>query len=318
MLICKSSFLLPLVMLALVAAGCRPDQMPTTDPPKAISGTPLPGTATPTTNEAAASTFDRVQKAGVIQVGYFPFEPTAVLPPGAERPSGLFIDLIEDIAKEMRWKVQYKRVELKNFAAALAAGEFDLSIGATFSSPGRAGGVQFSDPLFYLGYTGVTTADKAGQFKTWADVDQPGVRVAVKQGSAIADFVRVHFKNATVVSLEAPTLNAPLAAVPAQADVGLMNQITVFTFLRDNKDKWVGGQPLVEILADSPKEFTGICWAVRPGDQRWLEFVNSSIKHELDTGRFDSYLASYDVPYLYREKHTYSWRSRTGSGEVQR
>lgn len=263
-------------------------------------------------------TFDRVQSAGVLRVGYFVFEPTIMIDPGTDKPRGLFVDLIEDIAHEMRWKVVYVRVDLKNFAAGLSSKDFDLSIGATFSSPGRAGGVSFSEPLFYMGYTGVATSQSAAKFRSWADVDKPGVRVAVKQGSAIADYVRNHFKNATVISLEAPTLNAPLAAVPAQADVGLMNQVTVYTYLRDNRGDSAGSPNLVEILADQPKEFTGMCWAVRPDDLRWLTFINTSLKHELDTGRFDNFASRYDVPYLYRERHSYTYRTSSGSGELAR
>jgi len=274
-----------------------------------------------TSGPAAGDTLERIQKSGVLRVGYFPFEPAAIVDPGAQKPRGFFVDLIEDIAREMRWTVEYVQVDLKNFAAGLASRQFDLSIGATFSSPGRAGGVLFSEPLFYLGYTGVSTADKAPRFKTWADIDQPGVRVAVKQGSAIADYARVHFKNATIVSLEAPNLNAPLAAVPGQADVGLMNQVTVFTYLRDNPDKTsaaTGESRIVEILSDQPKEFTGISWAVRPDDLRFLEFINTSIKHEIDTGRYDNYIAPYDIPYLYRERESYSFKTKSFSGQVSR
>jgi len=278
-----------------------------------------PNASTP--SPAPRGGLEKIQKTGILRVGYFPFEPAAILDPGAQKPRGFFVDLVEDIAREMRWKVEYVQVDLKNFAAGLASGDFDLSIGATFSSPSRAGGVLFSRPLFYLGYTGVSTAANATRFKTWADVDQKGVRVAVKQGSAIADYARVHFKNATIVSLEAPNLNAPLAAVPGQADIGLMNQVTVFTYLRDNKDKTsptAGATRIVEVLSDQPKEFTGICWAVRPDDIRFLEFINSSIKHEIDTGRYDEYIAPYDIPNLYRERETYSFKTKSFSGQISR
>jgi polar amino acid transport system substrate-binding protein len=294
-----------LVTFALMSACGRPNS---------TSGTSQPSAS----ERVQPGTFERVQKSGTLRVGYFVFEPTIMLDPGAEKPRGLFVDLIEDIAHEMRWQVQYVRVDLKNFAAGLQSKDYDLSIGATFSSPSRAGGVSFTEPLFYMGYTGVSTADAAPRFRSWGDIDQPGVRVAVKQGSAIADYVRIHFKKATIISLEAPTLNAPLAAVPGQADVGLMNQITVFTYLRDNPAAAGGHSRLVEILADQPKEFTGICWAVRAEDLRWLAFVNAALKHELDTGRFDDYASRYTIPYMYREKHAYTYRTATGSGDLVR
>lgn len=265
------------------------------------------GTSTPPTE----SVLNHVQASGTLKVGYFLFEPTMMQGEGG-KPKGLFVDLIESIAEQLKWKVEYQQVDLKNFAAALQAGTFDLSIGATFSSPTRAGGVAFTQPLFYLGYTGLTKPENAQRFKTWADVDQAGVRVVVKQGSAIGDYAARNFKRATVVSLEEPALSAPLAAVAAgRGDIGLMNQITVFTYLRDNSQSG-----LVEVLADQPVEFTGICWAVRQGDPTWLEFVNSAIKHFQDTHRLAEWEATYGIPYMYHEKRRFEFNGGGKKGAL--
>lgn len=258
------------------------------------------------------SPFDKVQSAGVLRVGYFLFEP-ATMHDKDGKPYGIFVDMVEQIAKDLKWKVEYKQVDLKNFAAALQTGDFDLSIGATFSSPSRASGVAFTVPLFYLGYTGVTTPDKVARFKTWADLDQSGVRIAVKQGSAIGDYVRRNFTKATIVALEEPALSAPLAAVPGQADVGLMNQITVYTYLRDNPKANVK-----EILADQPVEFTGVCWAVKQGDPKWLEFINTAIKHYEDTGRTHEWERKYKIPYLYHEKRQFKFESGERKGVIEK
>lgn len=262
---------------------------------------------------AAESILDRVQSSGKLNVCYFPFEPTIMQEPGTGKLSGLFIDMIEQIAADLKWKLEYQKVDLKNFQAALNSGQCDLSIGATFSSPNRASGVAFTQPIFYLGYTGVTLPKDASRFKTWAQVDQPGVRVAVKQGSAIGDYARRNFTKAKIIALEEGALSAPLAAVPAQADVGLMNQVTVFTFLRDNKDKG-----LKEILADAPVEFTGICWAVRHGDATWLGFVDTGLKHLEDTGRVAEWEKKYKIPYLYHEKRRFSYDIGERKGTIER
>ena len=282
-----------LVIFFVVLSGCR--------------GNDRPGGAS-----TGESTFDQVQSKGVLRVGYFVYEPCAMIEPKSGKVYGVFVDMIEQIAKELRWKVEYKQVDLKNFAAGLQSGEFDLSIGATFSSPGRATGVAFTRPVFYLGYSGVAPADQASRYKSWEDLDRPGLRVAVKQGSAIGDYVARHFTKATIVALEEPALSAPLAAVPAQADVGLMNQITVYSYLRDNPNKGVR-----EILADRPLEFTGICWAVRPDDPRWLEFVNTCLKYLEDTGRTQESERKYGIPYLYHERRVMKYATGKESGEVQ-
>jgi ABC-type amino acid transport substrate-binding protein len=282
-------------LVALLATGCKPQDQ------QASGGV-----------QQQENTFDHVQKTGVLRAGYFLMEPM-IMRDKDGKLYGTFVDIVEQIAKDMRWKVEYKQVDLKNFAASLQAGEFDVSVGPTFSSPGRASGASFTSPIIYLGYTGVTTADKVNKFKTWDDLDQPGVRVAVKQGSAIGDYVTRVFKKAQIISLEQPALSAPLAAVPAQADVGLMNQITVFTFLRDNPQAG-----LKEILADNPLEFTGVCWAVKPGDSRWLEFLNTALKHYEDTGRVAEWEKPYKIPYLYHEKRFFQFDIGTDKKVIEK
>lgn len=274
--------------------------------------TEKPAQATPHAPRAD-STLDRVMNTGVLRVGYFLFEPAIMQDPGSKKLRGVFIDEIEQLAKDMRWRVEYKQVDLKNFGAALQSRDFDLSIGATFSSPSRASGVTFTDPLFYLGYTGVAHESTAGRFRTWADVDRKGVRVAVKQGSAIGDYARRNFKNATIVALEEPALSAPLAAVPSQADIGLMNEITVYTFLRDNPQA-----KLKEVLTSDPAEFTGICWAVRRGDADWLAFINTAIHHYQTTGRVAEWERKYSIPYMYHPVGSYEYRTSNGTSRTAR
>jgi ABC-type amino acid transport substrate-binding protein len=284
-------------LMALLATSCNRQQQPSTDTQQ---------------HQQQENTFDRVQRTGVLRVGYFLMEPM-IMKDKDGKLNGVFVNIVEQMAKDLRWKVEYQQVDLKNFAAALEAGQFDLSIGPTFSSPSRAAGVSFTQPIFYLGYTGVTTPDKVDRFKTWEDLDQPGVKVAVKQGSAIADYVTREFKKAQIISLDDPALSAPLAAVPAQADVGLMNQVTVFTFLRDNPQA-----NLKEILVDNPAEFTGLCWAVRPGDSRWLEFVNTALKHYEDTSRIAEWERQYKIPYLYQEKRTFQFDIGVGKKSIEK
>lgn len=284
-------FLLPFIALAFLA-GCAREGSQATSQEKSI--------------------LDKVQSAGVLRVGYFIFEPTTMHDKNG-KPYGVFVDMVEQIAKDLRWKVEYKQIDLKNFAAALQSGDFDLSIGATFASPNRASGVAFTHPIFYLGYTGIAASDKAARFRTWADLDQSGVRVAVKQGSAIGDYVRRNFTKATIIALEEPALSAPLAAVPGQADVGLMNQVTVHSYLRDNPKANVK-----EILADQPVEFTGVSWAVRQGDPKWLEFVNTAINYLEDTGRTQKWEKKYKIPYLYHEQRQFQFDSGERKGTITR
>lgn len=256
---------------------------------------------TKTNQTAANSTLQKTMETKELHVGYFIFEPTITKDPKTDSLQGVFIDMIKDIAKSINpnTKIIYHPTTLSTFHTELNSGQFDICIGATFATPKRASIVAFSDPLFYCGYTGVTNRKNANKFKTWQDVDQANVKIAVLQGSAIADLVKKDFKNKdNVVYYPGSDITIPLAAVSSnQAEVGLMNQVTVFTFLREHPE-------LVEIMPNEPLATTYFSWAVRQGDIEWLNFINTCVNYMINTGQMYEYEKKYNVP-LMHEKRDY-------------
>ena len=268
--------ILAAILTMCVTTGCERNQMPQ--------------------GIASEDTLQKIRRTKQLQVGYFIFEPTIVEDRQSGQPKGVFIDLIEAIAKSLDAKVIYNKVDLANFAAGLQSHQFDLSIGATFATPQRATAVLFTRPIFYCGYTGVAKKGTAARFQKWQDLDSKDLTVAVKQGSAIDDFVRDNFRSAKVLRLTGPDLTLPLAAVSAgQADVGLMNQLTVFTYLREHPE-------LEEVLRSTPVAPTYFAWAVRPEDERWLQFLDTAIGYYLDTGDMFHWEAKYGIPLLHEDK----------------
>ena len=111
------------------------------------------------TNDAnIASTLQKIMTTNELHVGYFIFEPTIMKDPKTDSLNGVFIDMIQIIAKSINpeTRIIYHPTTLSTFHTELASGQFDICIGATFATPKRASVVAFSHPLFYCGYTGVT------------------------------------------------------------------------------------------------------------------------------------------------------------------
>lgn len=238
---------------------------------------------------AGEDTLSKIRRTKELHVGYFLFEPTIKEDNEANR-SGVFIDLIESIAKSLDAKVIFHKVDLAQFAAGLQSRQYDVSIGATFATPQRAAAVLFTTPIFYSGYTGVVTKQSTLNPTTWQELDKPGLKVAVKQGSAVDDFVRNYFRKAEIVRLSGSDLTLPLAAVSAgQADVGLMNSVTVFTYLREHPE-------LREVLSENSIAPTYFSWAVRPDDIRLCAFLNTCIDYYKNTGDLIEWERRYGVP----------------------
>jgi ABC-type amino acid transport substrate-binding protein len=241
--------------------------------------------------EAASSvegdTLERVIARGEIRAGYFIEPPTVMKNPNTGEVYGTYVDAIKAIADEMGVRVRFIEVDLAKFAAGLQNDLYDVSIGSTFRTISRAKAVDFTETIFYLGYDGVTKKGRGGEFRAEADIDRKGVRVAVKEGSAIHTYVRKRFKNANVIVLSGTDLSLPLQAVSSgQADVGLMNEHTVEFYARSHSDVEI-------ILKDKPIQVLGMSWAVRPHDQRWLNFLNISLEALISTGQMAAWERKY-------------------------
>jgi polar amino acid transport system substrate-binding protein len=138
---------------------------------------------------------------------------------GPAAPGGVTVDLARAVAARLGVPV-----DLRCFAAAresyeaMVTGRADLCFLAI--EPARAAEVAFTTP--YLLIEGVYAVPADSPIATNADVDRPGVRVAVKRGSAYDLFLSRTLQHATLIRTE--------EAVYDVADVaaGIRQPVTAF------------------------------------------------------------------------------------------
>lgn len=158
-----------------------------------------PPTSSPEVRQTLAPT-------GKLRVGVYPGSPTSML---RDRVSGEVRGVSVDLGKELakRLGVPYEQVEYRRIAEViegLKAGAADFSI--TNATPLRAKDVDFTQPLLSieLGYL----VPPASPLLTVNEVDGPGIRVGVTQGSTSQSTLPRQLQNAAVVP--APTLKAAI------------------------------------------------------------------------------------------------------------
>lgn len=114
----------------------------------------------------------------------------------AEDPRGVTVDLAREIADRLGVPVALLPVDAaKKSFALLAGGEADLCFLAV--DPTRAEEVAFTTP--YLVIEGVYAVPAGSELRTADDVDRPGVRVGVKEGSAYDLHLSRELEHAEVV-----------------------------------------------------------------------------------------------------------------------
>ncbi len=141
--------------------------------------------------------------AGRLRVGVYPGSPTSLVRAADGSARGLTVEIGEALAR--RLGASFELVEFPRVAAvleALSVGRVDFTI--TNASVERAATVDFTPPLLdvELGYLALP----GSPVQAIADVDRPGMRIGVSQGSSSQGTLTRQFKAATVVP--APTLKA--------------------------------------------------------------------------------------------------------------
>src|SRR3954447_1989311 len=116
-----------------------------------------------------------------------------------DNPGGITPELARELAKRLGVPSQLKCFDAAGKAFnAMKAGEVDIVFLAI--EPVRAAEIEFTAP--YVIIEGVYMVPKDSALKTPADVDRPGIRVAVNKASAYDLFLTRTLKNATLVRSE--------------------------------------------------------------------------------------------------------------------
>lgn len=113
-----------------------------------------------------------------------------------DAPSGVTVDLAREVAARLDVPVELLCFDAarKSFEA-MTAGRADICFLAV--EPARAAEVAFTAP--YVVIEGVYAVPQGSDLATPADVDRPGVRIGVKQGSAYDLFLTRTLEHATLV-----------------------------------------------------------------------------------------------------------------------
>jgi polar amino acid transport system substrate-binding protein len=119
---------------------------------------------------------------GVLRVAVYPGSPTnMVRKPGVAEPVGLAYELGREFARELGVPVRYVEFQrAQQLTEALKAGEADFTF--TNASEARARDVDFTEPLVRLELGYLVPGDSP--IRSVADIDKPGVKIGVSQGSS--------------------------------------------------------------------------------------------------------------------------------------
>jgi len=179
---------------------------------------------------------------------------------------GLDMDVLETLNTSLGVKLEYVKMTFGSMLADLAADKFDIAMSGMGRTLDRARVATFSKPYMRYGKLLLIRSADQGRFKTLADLDRPGLKIAYNRGGLNDRFAHNMFTRATPVGFESNELaTADLLAGRVDAQVA------------DSTAAIYMGRQKPGLAAMSPdKVFHPIYVAIllRRDDQTLLNYIN--------------------------------------------
>jgi cyclohexadienyl dehydratase len=192
---------------------------------------------------------------------------------------GYDIDAAKKLAEDLGVKVEFVPFEWRNLIAGLLAEKYDIAMSGITIRLERAKAVAFSEPYILIGSSPLVRKEDTRKFRSWQDVDRPGVNVVITLGTSNDQIVTKRFKNATIKRITAPASTAA-ELLAGRADATITDNIAAVMQAQDHPELYA-----VNPRHPFEKDFFG--YPVPQGDQVWLNFVNTWVKLNAQDGFFE-------------------------------
>ena len=228
----------------------------------------------------AGAVQDRVKQTGVLRVCIWPdYYGVTYRNPRTQQLVGIDIDLSAELARDLGVKLQYVDSSFVALVDDVKADRCDVAMFAVGMLAQRKEHLRFSRPYMQSDIYAVSTKSNR-VVRKWADIDQPGVMVAVQAGTFMEPVMGATLKNAKLVSVKPPaTRERELEA--GRVDV-FMTDYPYSRRLLDNAD-WA-----TLIAPPAPFNVLPYGYAVKPGDAEWLVAVDQFVQRIQRDGRLDT------------------------------
>ena len=246
----------------------------------------LPLAANTALAQSPGGSMDRIMGEKKFKIGYIPSPPSTIKDPASGDLKGFGVDAMRYVCTSLNVEPVFVETTWANFVSGLNSSQFDLCIAGTFATILRAGAVQFTKPIWYLGYSAVVKTGDT-RFAKPADLNKEGITIALIQGGASVEDALENWPKAERVLLSTGNLTAPFVEVAAgRVDVGVEDAWQAKRFC--------AAQPgVTDLFGKNPYNVLPINWSVKRGNQDLVEFMNIAIDFLMTTGRWEKIAEPY-------------------------
>lgn len=234
---------------------------------------------------AQDSSWDRINETKVVRLGVAPYAPFSYkdalgtseggVKQGNDTWRGVAVMLGQEVANSLGAEVEIVELSWAGAVAAIQTGQVDLFFGLD-GTPQRAAAIEFIHaPVYKYGVVFFGRDDLP--VSTWADLDNPEVKLGVVNGTNFDSMLQKFAPNASVQRF--PSTSEVLAAFQTGQIDG-----TISTPSASDTAKAKMNQGQV-VLLNEPTIYLPIVAAIPPQqDQRWRDFLETSFAYMTDIG----------------------------------
>jgi len=232
--------------------------------------------------QAPKSHLHTILERGTLRVGTTgDFNPMSVRDTASNSYKGYDIEAMEQLAKDMGVKIEWVSTEWATLVAGLTADRYDIFAGGASLNMARARTVAFTNPYVEAGTVPLVDKANAGRFKTWNDINQKGVTVAVLLGTVFEEQAKQFFPAATIKAVEKPA-NGYQEVLAKRAQVTITSNVEASTLMQTYPNLALVGSRS-DMRSKRP-----FAYAVPQGDPVWLTFLDNWIVLKKTEGFFDA------------------------------
>ena len=229
------------------------------------------------------SALHRIQKTGVLRVGWALWFPWTYVDQKANKLVGIGPDVMEELAKALgNVKIEWITDSWATLAAGIQANKFDVVYPFTITLP-RATAVEYTDDTMRESINFLVLKKNAAKFKTVSDVDQPAVKVGATLGSNVEYHVTRLCKKPEIIRLKSQA-EGLMSLTLEKIDVLLNNGSGIADAMKNYPETTV-------IKGSLALAKNSMC--IRQGDQIFLNWLNLFIADMKETGTLDRIFQKY-------------------------
>lgn len=238
----------------------------------------------------AGETFDRVMKSQTIRCGYFLWPPFLSKDVNTGAFSGVYYDIIEEMAKQLSLKVEWSD-EVAFDSMLTGFDRYDMICGPLTPAPARARAADFTTDIAYGAYYLYTKEGDMRFDNNFTAIDDPAIKVAVLDGEfgqivAREDFPKAEQVPVNVLAAANATLMMTLAS--GKADISIIDAISANDFMKANPGK-------IRQVRGGPVRLLSISLAIPQDDYRFKRMLDIALQNLHDTGFIERLLKRYNI-----------------------